>query len=328
MKIEDLKNKIKRIKTDNDLIVVKRQMKKLQNENKFDLNTRLWGWCFGIIGFLGFLASTAMSITGGLKYYESLGLIAFIIGILFLQLVIYVFCIKESTIKFKFPRYYLIVKLTQFGLLTISINYNFAFYDKQNFWNFLLSVLLEVSTILITTVGGDFRQLNYQDRAIIEDGGLFSILAMWRFNKLHKLKVKILEEYNQNLDNLTQPKKLSQNLTKQTLNLTSSKIKTLDNPEFEMVKSELSQPVKTEVKTDLSTELRKDKSIILLKEKNLDELRNEIETYLKENFKDGDVVPTGKIREEFGLTESQWKKIKNNLDCFETIGTKLKYKVV
>lgn len=329
--IEKLKTKIKKVKIDNELITVKRHMKKLQNENRLDLNVKLWGWVFGLIGFLGFLASTSMSITGGLKSHKDLALIAFVIGVIFIQLVVYVICIKETIIKYRFPRYYLIAKAVQFGLLAISINYNYEFYDIKNFWNFLLSVLLEVAIIVITTIGGDFRSLNYQDQKIIENGGLFSIIAMWWFNKLHKLKVKILDEYNQNITNLTQPIELRKNLTISPDNLTSEKIQIEDSQGLGLVKSELSSPVKLElgkVKSELSPELRKDKTIILLKEKNLEELRFEIETYLKENFKEGEVITTGKIREMFDLTESQWKKIKNDLNCVETIGTKLKYKVL
>lgn len=55
------------------------------------------------------------------------------------------------------------------------------------------------------------------------------------------------------------------------------------------------------------------------------DLKNEIATYLKENFKNGDTIPTGKIRQIFDLTEGQWKKLKNELNCFQSSGTSLKY---
>jgi hypothetical protein len=318
MNLDKLKAKIKRVKVDNELIIVKRQMNKLQNENKQDLNIKIWGWLFGFIGSLGFMASTIMSIVGGLKTYKStLGILGFVIGIIFVQLVVYVFCIKESIIKNKFPRYYTVVKLVQIGLLSISINYNYQFFDKKTFWNFLLSILLEVGIILITTIGGDFRILNFKSKKVENGLSLLSIFAMWRNNKLHNLKVKIIREYNQNLNVLTQSENV---LTIQENVLTPNE----DISELGLVKSELSQEVKSElsqVKTKLSP-------IILLKEKDYEELRFEIETYLKENFKSNDIITTGKIRETFNLTESQWKKIKNDLNCIESVGTKLKYKEV
>lgn len=311
MNLEKLKSKIKRVKIDNDLIIVKRQMNKLQNENKQDLNTRIWGWLFGFIGSLGFMASTIMSIVGGLKTYKStLGILGFVIGIIFVQLVVYVFCIRESTIKNKFPRYYTAVKLVQIGLLSISINYNYQFFDKKTFWNFLLSILLEVGIILITTIGGDFRILNFQEKKVENGLSIFSIFAMWKSNKLHNLKVKIIREYNQNLNVLTQPENV---LTIQENVLTQNE----DISELGQVKSELSQRVKSELS-----------QVILLKEKDRTELRNEIETYLNSKFKDGELIPSGKIREMFDLTEGQWKKIKNELNNVESFGTKLKYKKI
>lgn len=331
-KIEKLRNKIKSVKVDSELVTVKRQMKKIQSENRLDLNTKLWGWMFGMIGFLGFLASTCMSITAGVKTLRNLSLVAFIIGVVFIQLVVYVICIKDSIIKYRFPRYYSVAKMVQLGLLAISINYNFEFYEQKTFWNLLLSVLLEITIIVITSLGGDFRSLSYQEKRrqnLVQGGGLFSVLCMMYYNKLHKLKSKVLSEYNQNVENLTQSNELRRNLTILPNNLTSANLQIGDSQGLGLVKSR----VKSELSSGLSQinqELSQVKSelspIILLKEKNLDELRFEIETYLNENFRNGEIVTTGKIREMFNLTESQWKKIKNDLNCIESFGTKLKYK--
>lgn len=328
-KIEKLKNKIKSVKVDSELVTVKRQMKKIQSENRLDLNTKLWGWMFGLIGFLGFLASTCMSITAGVKTLKDLSLLAFIIGVVFIQLVVYVICIKDSIIKYRFPRYYPVAKMVQLGLLAISINYNFEFYEQKTFWNLLLSVLLEITIIVITSLGGDFRSLSYQEKRrpnLVKSGGLFSVLCMMYYNKLHKLKSKVLSEYNQNL---TQSNELRRNLTILPSDLTNENLQIEDSQGLGLVKTRVKSGLSSGL-SQINQELSQVKSelspIILLKEKNLDELRFEIETYLNQNFKDGEIVTTGKIREIFNLTESQWKKIKNDLNCLETVGTKLKYK--
>jgi|GEM_PF-6807301 len=342
MTIEKMKENIKKIKMDYNLISVKRTMSHLKNEIKYDNSTKLWGYIFGLIGFMGFTASTIMTIVGGLKTHKTtLGLTGFIIGIIFCQLSVYSICIKESTIKNKFSRYYLIAKIFQMGLFAISINYNYKFFEEKSLWNLALSILLEGSILLTTAMGGDFRLLNYQENKIkrIESVGLFSIIRMMMFNKLHKLRMDTFNKYNNNLNDLTFDLSDNQETFKKCQE--TFKIVTKTSNENEAI-TELGQ-VKTELENELSQELGKVKSelsqenkklsqelgkvknVILLKEKDLTILKNEIATYLNENFKDGDTIPSGKIRQIFDLTEGQWKKIKNELNCFQSSGTSLKY---
>ncbi|RPJ79857.1 MAG: hypothetical protein EHM20_00260 [Alphaproteobacteria bacterium] len=343
MDIQKMREKIKKIKVDYDFISVKRTISHLKNEIRYDNNTKLWGYIFGLIGFMGFLASTIMTIVGGLKTHKTtLGLIGFVIGIIFCQLVVYGICIKESTIKQKFPRYYFVAKILQLTLFSISINYNYKFFNEKTLWNLALSIALEASILLTTTIGGDFRLLNYQENKIkrIESAGLISIFRMMLFNKLHKLRMDTIRDYSNNLKDLTFDLSDNQETFKiidgQKNVLTESSNKIIDNPKLEPVKIELGkelnqelEKVKSELSQEnkkLSQELGKVKNVILLKEKDLTILKDEIATYLKENFKNGDTIPTGKIRQIFDLTESQWKKIKNELDCFQSSGTSLKYK--
>lgn len=343
--IEKMKEKIKKIKMDYNLITVKRTMSHLKNEIRYDNNTKLWGYIFGVIGFMGFSASTIMSIVGGLKTHKTpLSLTGFIIGIIFCQLSVYSICIKESTIKHKFPRYYLVAKIFQMGLFAISINYNYKFFEEKSLWNLALSILLEGSILLATAMGGDFRLLNYQENKFkrIENVGLFSIIRMMMFNKLHKLhklRMDTFNKYNNNLNDLTfdlsdkqetfkncqdtfkiVTKTSNENEAITELGQVKTELENELSQELGKVKSELSQENKK-----LSQELGKVKNVILLKEKDLTILKNEIATYLNKNFKNGDTIPTGKIRQIFDLTESQWKKIKNELNCFQTSGTSLKY---
>lgn len=340
-KIEKIKEQIKKIKVDYNLISVKRQMSQLKNEIRFDNNTRLWGFIFGAIGFMGFSASTIMSIVGGLKTHKTpLSLTGFIIGIVFCQLSVYSICIKESTLKNKFPRYYLPAKVLQLTLFSISINYNYKFFDEKSLWNLALSIALEASVLLTTTIGGDFRLLNYQERfQKIESIGLLSIIRMLMFNKLQKLRIATLQQYNENVAdltlNLTGKNEEIKILTNENNNLTQSSNDNVVITELGPVKTELENELSQEneklslelgkVKSKLSPELGK---VILLEERSYDDLKKEVESYLKENFIDGQIIPSGKICKIFGLKESQWKNIKKELDCITPNGTSLKFKMI
>jgi hypothetical protein len=191
--------KTQEIQSEYDLIEVKRDNSRLKNEINLDKKIRLSGITLHILSFAGFIATCSLSIAGGYRDYKGLKLYAFIIAILFIQSVVYKVSMSETIIKKKFNSHYFSLKAIQFGLLTVSIYYNWKFFNSPNIITLLLCILLDISYIKFVGLAHDCKLLNFQEKNNYESGNLIS---MFLFNKLFKLRYKTIQEYSMNKNSL------------------------------------------------------------------------------------------------------------------------------
>jgi hypothetical protein len=193
-----------KVKSDYTAIIENEKLKELKNKIRLTNSIRFSGFTLYALSFLGLIASTSLSMAGGYKYYSGIALYAFVVAVVFVQLVIFKVSTFESIIRDKFNRHYFSFKCLQYGLLTVSIYFNYAFFinhmEIQSKWiTLVLCILLDVSVIKFVSLAHDNRMLNYSNSENVETQSLFYMIA---FNMFFKLRLKTFKTYKDNVKTL------------------------------------------------------------------------------------------------------------------------------
>lgn len=268
-------------------------MKKLTNAIGF----RFTGILLFLLAIVGLVATTTLSISGGANDYTNINklfeglkdyqgvfkLSGFVIGTIFIQLMIFAVSSIETFIKHKFNRHYLKALFLQYGLLIVSIYYNFRFFGANSLIKLLLCILLDLSVIKLVSLAMDLITLNYtlaNDKNEINDIGIFK-LAIYNFTA--RFKVKMMKQYQINRALLEQ----SQHIKNESENII----------------------IESENKVNTSQHIENTRDNILYLEdhstsKNIDE-------YI-ESMEEGQKINVKIVRTIFNLTAREWEKIRDN----------------
>jgi hypothetical protein len=252
---------------------------------------RITGLLLFLLAIIGLIATTLLSISGGANDYTNINklangqikdylgifkLLGFVMGTVFIQLMIFAASSIESFIKNKFYRHYIKVLLLQYGLLIVSIYYNYMFFGHNSMIKLLLCILLDLAVIKLVSLAMDLLTLNYTLANKKDEAK--NIFRMWIDNKLFGLKNEIIQTYNSN-----------------------NNLDLKEEVKVEVLESEY------KVGTSENIENTKD-NVLYLEDKKPSE---DIIKYI-ENYKDGDKIPVNEVKTIFGLTKRQWEKIRDN----------------
>ena len=183
---------------------VYKKITELNREAKAEKKLMFSGLIINLIIIIGLIASSTIICLAGLKVYKSHS-IAFIISMLFVELVLFQSYYNATVIKQKFYRHYGKLKLMQYGLLIVLIYYNFSFfysYVKQDKFlvvvTFILCFLVEFCIMNLASLSRDLKTLNYtyNDNSIDENT---SIIKMILFNLTFKTRINALKQYKRNV---------------------------------------------------------------------------------------------------------------------------------
>jgi hypothetical protein len=282
---------------------------------------RITGLLLFLLAIIGLIATTLLSISGGASEYTNINklfngqikdylgvfrLSGFIVGTIFIQLMIFAVSSIESFIKIKFCRHYIKVLLLQYGLLIVSIYYNYMFFGHNSMIKLLLCILLDLAVIKLVSLSMDLMTLNYSLANKKESTN--SIFKMWIDNKLFGLKNEIIQTYNSN----------------NKLDLKN------DNTDIEVLESDLEIEV---LESDLESDLEDQKllrtgedignsNVIEFSRHSQDtsqdseDTENEVESYIKD-IKTGQKINVKEIRELLKLNERSWRKFRDNSNLLE-----------
>lgn len=286
--------KSKQVKAEYELMTENEKLKEVKNDVNLVKSIKINGLLLYGLSFLGLVASTSLSLAGGLPYYNGISRTAFIIAICFVQLAIFKASTLETIIKTKFNNHYISFKLLQYGLLSVSVYYNYDFFLKHSIGfkpiTLILCILLDVSTIKFISLAWDSNRLNYSKLDNIETQGLLKMIC---FNMMFKLKLRTINLYKENVKtlkgSLEQPKDVRTN-----------------------VKTILEQPVKTSLN-----------NVINLK---TDVKTNNVLSFLVKTYKSGDKVDVKTLKQSFNMSAREWQKVKTEIQELVTKGTNTYYK--
>ena len=332
-----------KVKSDYTAIIENEKLKELKNKIRLTNSIRFSGFTLYALSFLGLIASTSLSLAGGYKYYSGIALYAFVVAVVFVQLVIFKVSTFESIIRDKFNRHYFSFKLLQYGLLTVSIYFNYAFFishmEIQSKWiTLVLCILLDVSVIKFVSLAHDNRMLNYSNSENVETQSLFYMIA---FNMFFRLRLKTFKAYKDNVktlkgevskENVKSFEHVKTNVLKDDVksdllkeNVLSSK--TVDNTQLESsVKSSnvKSPDVKTLKDNVISLDV-KTNDVKRALNIETDVKTNSVKRHLVKTYKDNDLVDVKELKDSFNLTARQWQSIKKEIPELLTKGTNTYY---
>jgi hypothetical protein len=274
---------------------------------------RITGLLLFLLAIIGLIATTLLSISGGANDYTNINKLAngqikdylgvfrlsgFVIGTVFIQLMIFAVSSIESFIKIKFCRHYIKVLLLQYGLLIVSIYYNYMFFGHNSMIKLLLCILLDLAVIKLVSLSMDLLTLNYS--LANKKDETKNIFRMWIDNKLFGLKNEIIQTYNSN-----------NNFEK--LDLKN------DNTEIEVLESDLEIEDQKLLKTgeDIGNS-----NVIEFSRHSQDtsqdseDTENEVESYIKD-IKTGQKINVKEIRELLKLNERSWRKFRDTSNLLE-----------
>jgi hypothetical protein len=279
------KAKLKAEKAKNEILKEKRQGYRLKSENKFDSNVKKWGYLLALYTFFGFLASTSLSIAGGLDNFKGFKIYAFILMTVFIQSGIIIFSIKESAIKK--TNHYFSVKCIQYSLILLSIYFNWCFFSSKSGWVLLLCIIIELTVIKSASIGGDFRSLTFKfDKSNNEENVRPSLIKILLYNLTFSFLNKQVRLYNEN--------KASEN----KISLTS-KTKLLDES-------------KTDIKMLDEAKTKLDENNEMLDYEN-------VKKYLLDHYSDNDCIIG--LKEKMSLNLTDYRKIMERLKSDNIIYT-------
>lgn len=197
------KNKIKTsqlLSAENDykLIGQNRKINQLKQESKNDFWTKIKGIMILIYVIIGTIATTAISIAGGIAFFSHTYIFA--LAMITIQLGLFLLTIAETTIKTKFPDHYIFLKLLQLGLLILSIRFNYAFFVTSKafeIFTLILCICFDLTILKSISISTDFRQLNFHKKNDLNfnDMGLFKMIL---FNFTAKLRINTMRNFNYN----------------------------------------------------------------------------------------------------------------------------------
>jgi hypothetical protein len=292
--------KTKKVKTDYDLILESEKLRQVKNYSDLLRSIKFFGNTLYVLSFIGLIASTGLSLAGGYKFYTGYALYAFIVAICFIQLVVFKISTLESILRTKFKTHYWSFKLVQYGLLSVSVYFNYLFFMSHGelgnrYITLLLCVLMDMSVIWFVSLAWDAKRFNFSSLDY-EDTGLLRMLI---FNMLFKLRLKTLKNYKTNLDLIkkevgTQSKNLEPVL---------DQVKTLRQPSLEQVKNLDS------------------KNVLKFKNKEV-KILDDVKTYLFKTYTPHENIK--KFQEDFGLSLSEYRNVLKVLKDENVIYTKNK----
>lgn len=187
---------LKEVQSDYNLIDENRKIKQLKNEIKADKWIQIKGWLIFLYAVFGTIATTSISIAGGIAEYTHTFI--FGLGVVTIQGGLFLLTQNETTIKNRFPDFLLVVKLLQLGLLFLSVRFNYNFFNGSssfNIFTLILCICFDVTILKAITISSDFKTLNYHKNKKIED---LSFLKMILFNLTAKFKINTLRAFNYN----------------------------------------------------------------------------------------------------------------------------------
>lgn len=262
-----------------------------------DLGTKLSGLTIQLLAFLGLVATTSMSIAGGIDDFKGdTKKFAFAVALIFAQLTIFKVSTCETIVKRSFNGHYVPLKLIQYGLLIVSINYNYKFFSDSSIITFLLCVLVDTSVIKFVTLAADMRSGRTEVNA-----EAYSLPGIFFYNLIANFRLTQIARYRVNREKLA-----GVNLAKVNPELTKV------NPEPK-IKVNLAKP-KVEYITDVG-------GVNLLEEVNpkLAQVQDFIDGLTPD-----EIIKSGEIKANFNLSKSQWEKVRPELTGIKKVGTKLK----
>lgn len=264
------------------------------------LSTKLSGLTIQLLAFLGLVATTSMSIAGGIGDFKGdTKKFAFAIALIFAQLTIFKVSTCETIVKRNFNGHYIPLKLIQYGLLIVSINYNYKFFSDNSIITFLLCVLVDTSVIKFVTLAADMRanRTEVNPEAYSLPGIVFyNLIANFRLTQLAKYRVNREKLAGVNLA------KVNPELAKPKVNLAKKNIVVnRAEPEVNYILDVAGVNLLTEANPKLA----------------------EVQEYINKLTPD-ELIKSGEIKTNFGLTKAQWEKIRSELTGIKKVGTKLK----
>lgn len=298
LKTDINKAKVESIKNDYTLLIENKKARKLKYELKEDQNIIRNSYILFILGLLGLVASTGLSLAGGINHYKDFNKYAFVIAMIFIQVAIFVVSAYESVIKYRFSQHYVLVKLCQVLLLATSIKFNFDFFDEKSIFTFFMCVILDCITIKFISLSYDFRHLISRNNRKITNDSFIDLLKMWIDNKLYKTKSQIISTYELN------------NKFKEIEETETIRIEEIE-PEVKQIEASIEK--KEFVELDLVVDEETTNYQYIKKPLDIDNIRKYHEFVLA-NLKDGNVIPgIKKVAENLGLTQGESMRIYNKL---------------
>lgn len=283
----------KEVQSDYNLIDENRKIKQLKNEIKSDKWIQIKGWLILIYAFFGTIATTSISIAGGISEYSHTFI--FGLGVVTIQSGLFLLTQNETTIKKKFPDFLSIVKLLQIGLLFLSVRFNYIFFNSSssfNIFTLILCICFDVTILKAITISSDFRTLNYHSKKV--DFNNMSFIKMILFNLTAKFRINTLRQFNYNkaqFENLAEKKDTSDSQKKE-----AEKIEVIENhnsPKLFLVKGK-------ENEKQENTVAEKDKELII--------------RAIFENKTDENICPSlSKLENITGVSKTKISKVKKEL---------------
>jgi len=176
----------------------KEQYKEKKHQVNTKIKTKIIGYLIAIIVFVGFIATTLLSLAGGYEVYQDdlFKLIAFFISFIFIQTVLFITSSLKTIISKNFNKHYSLLILMQIGLLIVSIYYNYMFFAEHNIITFIMCVLLDFSIICFSSLSYDLITTTYSNSNYFDKQQNF--IQMFIFNMTIKLKINILRKFELN----------------------------------------------------------------------------------------------------------------------------------
>jgi hypothetical protein len=186
--------RIQSVKNDYNLLTENKKARQLKDEVKADSNVIRNSYLLFLLGLLGLIASTGLSLAGGINHYQNYGKYAFLIAMIFIQVAIFVVSAYESIIKYRFNQHYTLVKICQILLLMTSIKYNYDFFDQKSIFTLSMCVILDCITIKFISLSYDFRHFKAKRQIIstYESNNNVSEIIL-PVQKIESTKVKQIE---------------------------------------------------------------------------------------------------------------------------------------
>jgi hypothetical protein len=193
---------LKEVESNFDLIEANRRIKKLKREIKADKKESRKGFFIFCFAVLGTIATTLISIAGGINDYTDFRY-TFVTAMITVQLGLFLLTTSETTIKNKYPNHFAILKILQIGLLLLSIRFNYIFFarysnnDKFSAWILLLCIIFDLVILKSIVISADLRLLNHHKRNDFDFENM-GILKMLFFNWTAKFRINTLRAFNYN----------------------------------------------------------------------------------------------------------------------------------
>lgn len=308
MEVDEALNRAKLKKAEFDLKEknVYRKITEINREAKAEKKIMFSGLLINAIIIIGLIASSIIICMSGLKVYKSHS-IAFIVSMLFVELLLFQSYYNSTIIKQKFYRHYSKLKLMQIGLLIVLIYYNFSFFysyvrhDKLLVVaTFILCFLVEFSIMNLASLSRDMRILNYtfNDNNIDENT---SIIKMLWFNLMYKIRKNALEKYQENVEEYKQlSKKPNQKPSEEKEKIFIKVYEESEPEEIKLLEDSTTDPKETEEKLFEKKELHP-------------EVIEKVFKYILENRTENISPGMGKISKNTGVNYSEVGRIRDVL---------------